>query len=116
MTMTRRGAIAASALLTAPPLLSPRESRAQAVVRDALHLHVAVDGRPDDRYPEASVDFSLPALDVGPIEGQVERVGPGRFRVEDADLAIAGSWVVTVTVQPDRFSKLEAEVKVEVAG
>lgn len=77
---------------------------------------LAGDGRPDDRYPEASVDFSLPALDVGPIEGQVERVGPGRFRVEDADLAIAGSWVVTVTVQPDRFSKLEAEVKVEVAG
>ena len=80
-----------------------------------VHLFLlAADGRPDDRYREATVTFTLPALAVGPIEGEVARVGPGHFQVDGADLSIAGSWVVTVSVQPDRFTKVEAEVPVRI--
>ena len=51
---------------------------------------------------------------MGPIEGEAIRVGAGHFQVDGADLSIAGSWVVTVSVQPDRFTKVEAEVPVRI--
>jgi copper transport protein len=80
-----------------------------------VHLFLlAPDGTPDDRYRQATVTFTLPALDVGPIEGEAIRVGAGHFQVDGADLSIAGSWVVTVSVQPDRFTKVEAEVPVRI--
>lgn len=80
-----------------------------------VHLFLlAPDGTPDDRFREATVTFTLPALDLGPIEGEAVRVGAGHFQVDGADLSIAGSWVVTVSVQPDRFTKVDAEVPVRI--
>ncbi len=75
-----------------------------------------VDGTPDDRYEEVSVSFSLPSLDVGPIEARAEMTAPGRFRVEQADLAIAGTWTVSISVQPDRFTKVDADLTLEVGA
>jgi copper transport protein len=80
-----------------------------------VHLFLfGPDGTPDDRHRAATVTFTLPALDVGPIQGEAIRVGVGHFQVDGADLSIAGSWVVTVSVQPDRFSRVEAEVPVRI--
>jgi len=83
----------------------------------ANEVHVFVlgaDGRLDRTFTEAAVSFSQPALDVGPLEGRVSPAGAGHFVVDGIDLPLAGEWVVKVTVQPDRFSKLEAEIPVRI--
>lgn len=74
-------------------------------------IHVILlgsDGAPEDRYDEVLFSLSLPARDVGPIEAEPVRIGPGHFQLVATDLSIRGDWVITVAVRPDRFTLTEA--------
>lgn len=82
-------------------------SPGRAGLNDVHVILLGADGAPDDTFDEAELALSLPARDVGPIEIEPVRVGPGHFQVVAADLSIKGDWTLTVTTRPDRFTLTE---------
>jgi copper transport protein len=79
-------------------------SPGRAGLNDVHVIILGADGTPDDRFDEAEFALSLPAQDVGPIEAQPVRIGPGHFQLVSVDLSIRGEWVLEVSVRPDRFT------------
>lgn len=79
--------------------------------RNDVHIYVFDEtGALDDAYTEASVQLSLPADDVGPLDREPVSAGPGHFLLVGTDLPLAGEWELTLTVKPDRFSEESATV------
>lgn len=80
-----------------------------------LHVYVLDDqDKPDDAYDMVEVRLSLPAQDVGPLELEPVRAGPGHFQVVNTDIPLAGEWDVVVVTRPDRFTEIKAEVTVTI--
>ena len=48
--------------------------------------------------------------DIGPLDREPVRAGPGHFQLVGTDLDLAGEWTLTVTVKPDRFTEQTATV------
>lgn len=97
------------------------DGRVQVVVdpgragRNDIHVYVLDEqGSPDDRYDGVEVELSLPAQDVGPIEVEPVKAGPGHYQVVNTDVPLPGAWDVMVRVRPDRFSEIVADVTVTV--
>ena len=93
------------------------DGRAEVIVdparvgKDDIHVYLLdATGRPDDRYPDAAFALSLPARDIGPIDRTPVRAGPGHFQLIRTSLTPAGSWALTITVQPDKFTETKATV------
>lgn len=83
--------------------------------RNDIHAYILdADGRPDDRYDEATFSLALPAEDIGPLERTPVRAGPGHFQLVATQLSLAGDWEITITVKPDRFTEQSATVTVPV--
>lgn len=80
-------------------------------------LHVRLfdaEGQPDDSYPEVRLSLTLPAEEVGPLDLEASKAGPGHFVVEDTDVPLAGTWAVEVAARRDRFTEVEATVNISV--
>ena len=78
--------------------------------RNDVHaIIVGADGAPDD-YDEVGFALALPAQDVGPLNLEPVRIGPGHYQLVGADLSIRGDWTLTVSARPDRFTQTEATV------
>ncbi|MCB0977261.1 MAG: copper resistance protein CopC/CopD [Acidimicrobiales bacterium] len=71
-------------------------------------------GLADDSYEDVEVHLSLPAKDVGPLDLEPATAGPGHFIVVNTDVPLAGTWTVEVTAQRDRFTQVEASVRITV--
>ncbi|NLD77154.1 MAG: copper resistance protein CopC/CopD [Acidimicrobiales bacterium] len=82
-------------------------SPGRAGLNDVHVILLGDDGAPDDTFQEAELALSLPASDVGPIELEPVRVGPGHFQAVAVDLSIKGDWTLTVRTRPDRFTLTE---------
>lgn len=82
-------------------------SPGRAGLNDVHVILLGADGSPDDSFDEAEFALSLPAQDVGPIEAEPVKIGPGHFQLVSIDLSIRGEWSVTVSVRPDRFTLTE---------
>jgi len=81
--------------------------------RNDVHVYVFDENELlDDTYETVSIALLLPAQDLGPIELEPVRAGPGHFQVVNTDIPLAGEWTVTVTARPDRFTEQAAEVVV----
>lgn len=79
--------------------------------RNDVHAYLLdARGRPDDRFDTASIELAVPAQDVGPLEREPVRAGPGHFVLVGTDLELAGDWTLTLTVKPDRFTEQQATV------
>lgn len=85
-----------------------------------LHIYLlATNGQPTDppgENPDLQIAFSLPAMDIGPIERTATVAGPGHWTMVGDELSIAGQWQLEVTLPLSRFEQLTAEITVPVAG
>lgn len=81
-----------------------------------IHIYVfSNDGRAADAE-EISVGLSLPAEDIGPIERDPTPTGPGHWTLTQAELPIAGRWIVTIDVAVSRFEQAQAEIPIDVGS
>jgi copper transport protein len=58
--------------------------------------------------------FTLAAMDIGPIEREPFRAGPGHYTIDGRELAIAGTWTVEVRGRISQFEEAVATVQVPV--
>jgi copper transport protein len=86
------------------------------VGRNEVHIYVfSNDGRSADAE-EISVGLTLPAEDIGPIEREPTPTGPGHWTLTQAELPIAGRWIVTIDVTLTRFEQVQADIPIDVGG
>lgn len=79
--------------------------------RNDVHVYLFdAAGAPDDRYEAVALELSLPAVDLGPIDREPARAGPGHFLLVGTDLDLAGEWTLRIGVRPDRFTEQSATV------
>lgn len=79
--------------------------------RNDIHIYVFDrSGRPDDRYDGAQVSLALPSKGLGPFDRTPVDAGNGHFQLVATDLPLAGTWSLTLTVKPDRFTEQKATV------
>ncbi len=63
---------------------------------------------------EVQLDAGLPAKDVGPLHFEARRIGEGHFSVARAQLPIAGTWRLTLTVRRGEFDEWLKTVRVQI--
>lgn len=79
-------------------------------------VHVTLLG-PDSRPMEVeavTVRFRQPEREIGPIEGEGVKLGPGHFAVQGRQLSVPGDWVLEIIARMDRFTDVTAHVAVRV--
>lgn len=80
-----------------------------------IHLYLLDrTGRPTSEVEDVTLELSLPAQDVGPIQRETFVAGPGHWQLNGNELSIAGEWVIDVVVRVDRFSEQTVSVPVVV--
>ena len=79
-----------------------------------LYLFDRQSGAQYDDVKELGVKASLPDSDIGPLEQEVRKSGPGHYVVRDLQLGPAGSWLLDVTARVSAFDQYEAEIEVPV--
>ncbi len=83
--------------------------------RNDFHVYLYdADGKVDDRYDTASFRLELPEQDLGPFDREPVRAAPGHFQLVGADLPLGGTWSLTITVKPDKFTETQATVTFDV--
>lgn len=78
-----------------------------------LYLFDADDGSQAD-VKDLSATASLQAADVGPIELDLSRAGPGHYVAPDAAFGIEGDWTVEIAVRTSRFDEEEVAIDVPI--
>ncbi|MET0728648.1 MAG: copper resistance protein CopC [Acidimicrobiales bacterium] len=82
-----------------------------------IHLYTYdPTGRPADIAESVSLELSLPAAGLGPIDREPERAGPAHLQLDGRDLAVAGRWTITVRARVDRFTEATGTVEIDIAG
>jgi copper transport protein len=82
-----------------------------------IHLYTFdAAGRPTELAETIELELSLPAAGIGPIERTATRAGPAHAQLNGDDLALGGTWQVTVRVLVDRFTEATGTAEVPVAG
>ncbi len=81
----------------------------------ALHLYLLDQhGRPADAERSVAVELVQPSLDIGPIDKQLRRAGPGHYLTNGTLFTVSGEWTVTVRVRVDEFTEHTAVLKVKI--
>ena len=78
-----------------------------------LYLFDADDGSQLDPK-EVTATASLPDRDVGPLEIDLRKAGPGHYTTSAAQFGIAGDWELSVAVRTSRFDQNEADLTVPI--
>jgi hypothetical protein len=71
--------------------------------------------RPTDIARTLTLQLSLPSADLGPIDREATRAGPAHFQLNGDDLAVAGTWEITIRARVDEFTEATGTVKVRIA-
>ena len=81
-----------------------------------MHLYLfGADGRPVDAEG-LTVQLTMPAQEIGPIEREPSKVATGHWTVSPVEFPIPGRWIVRVAAAVSRFSDATAEITVDVGG
>lgn len=84
---------------------------------NAIHLYLLDDtGRTVSDVEAVSLRLTLPERDIGPIERDPVVTGPGHWVLTGRELALPGTWEITVDVRVDRFTEASVTVPVVVAA
>jgi copper transport protein len=76
-----------------------------------VHIYLFdASGRPDNSYNGAKVTLELPSQGLGPFERTPVDAGNGHFQLVATELPLGGTWSMTITVKPDRFTEQKATV------
>ena len=82
-----------------------------------IHLYTYdPSGRPADIAESITLDLTLPAAQIGPLERAAERAGPAHYQLDGDDLAVGGRWELTIHVRVDRFTEVTETIAVDVAS
>ena len=79
-----------------------------------LYLFDAETGEQFTDFKELTVDLALPEKDIGPIEAELQRSGPGHFVAPSAPFGVPGEWEVDVALRVSKFDQDEALVEVPI--
>ena len=80
-----------------------------------MHVYVFTAGGRPAKFDDVTVGLTMPSEDIGPIEREAERTGPGHWTVYAADFPVAGRWLVTVGAAPTKFEEVSADLPVDVS-
>jgi copper transport protein len=86
------------------------------VGRNELHLYLF---DPDDgsQYTEAKdleVQLELEDKDIGPLDADLERAGPGHFVARSAPFGVTGDWSVLMRMRISRFEEARESLEVPI--
>jgi copper transport protein len=82
-----------------------------------IHLYTFdPEGRPTELADTIDLELSLPSADLGPIDRTATRAGPAHAQLNGSDLAVAGTWKITVRIRTDEFTEVSGTTEVPVAG
>ena len=80
-----------------------------------MHFYLTA---PDTGTPfevrEAEAQASLPDEEIGPLELQLERSGPGHFTAPNAALGVRGEWEIELRGTVSRFEQVAGQFEVEI--
>ena len=79
-----------------------------------LYLFDAQDGSQYDEPKNVELEASLPAKEIGPLELDIEKSGPGHYTAPDAVLGVPGTWELELSGRVSRFEDLTASVEIEI--
>jgi copper transport protein len=74
---------------------------------NSFHIDLAgPDGRPADLAQKITIEVTMPAKDLGPIQRETIKGGTGHFLVENVPvLSIAGEWEITLIARVSEFDQ-----------
>jgi copper transport protein len=81
-----------------------------------LHLYL-FDSEDGSQYAEARglrVQLELKDKDIGPLEVDLERAGPGHFVARSAPFGVTGDWSVLMRMRTSRFEEARASFEVPI--
>jgi copper transport protein len=82
-----------------------------------IHLYTFdPEGRPVELADTIDLELSLPSAQIGPIARTATRAGPAHAQLNGDDLAVPGTWQITVRVRIDRFTEATGTAELPVAG
>ena len=79
-----------------------------------LYLFDRRTGRQWNRSKELTVEAFLPDREIGPLELDAQRAGPGHYVIRRAGLAPKGDWRVDVNARVSAFDQYTAHVEVPI--
>jgi len=83
--------------------------------QNQAHLYLNnAKGLPYDAA-QLTLQFSLPAQDLGPLTATVEHDGPGHYVDEPLALGFPGTWTLSVTIRSDDFDETTLTVPVRIS-
>lgn len=81
-----------------------------------IHLYTYdPSDRPADIAQTVTLQLSLPAAELGPIDREATRAGPAHYQLDGDDLAVAGTWEITIRARVDEFTEVTGTVQVRIA-
>jgi copper transport protein len=82
---------------------------------NTIHLsYIGADGALEQMTESVTLEFELPAANLGPIERELESFGEGHYIYEGGDLSIPGEWTVTVVSRVSRFEEERSPFQVPI--
>ena len=63
---------------------------------------------------EFKLSASLPGQDIGPVEADTRKAGPGHYVANGAMFGVAGDWQVKARARVSEFDAYYATLKVEI--
>ena len=79
-----------------------------------LYLFDAETGAQDDSAKGIKVRLELPSADIGPLEVEPTKSGPGHYTITAAPFGVQGDWSMRVAVRTSRFDQDEVSVQVPI--
>jgi copper transport protein len=64
---------------------------------------------------QVTVEFTLPAQNLGPLQATIEHDGPGHYLDEPLALTFPGNWTMSVTIRSDTFDETTVAVPVKIS-
>lgn len=87
-----------------------------AVGSNELHVYLLdkQTGAPFDGTKELTVTASLPDQEIGPLETQPRKAGPGHYVVQGLNLVPAGAWELEIASRTSEFDEDRTKLSVEI--
>jgi copper transport protein len=79
-----------------------------------MHVYLSSPGGGLDRADEITVEATLPAADLGPLDVEVVPAGPNHVIGPAVDLPVAGLWTFEVTARFGEFDQVIFTVQIPV--
>ncbi len=80
---------------------------------NTLHLTATNDDGSPFGVRAMSVEFALPAEEVGPLIAKGKKLSPGHYVIEGSQLSIPGEWTITIKGRVDKFTQVDASTTVD---